>query len=338
MYGLIKNQYFIAPFLLFLTLLCGFIIYNPVTFKALSPFQYHSTRNAEASQKDELGLALAEASTENKAVIIAVVNKAYVEGDDRSMLDLFLDSFWHGENTRGLVDNLLLVNADQASYERCRFLRLHCYRLETDGVRFDKEEVYMSDEFIKMMWSRTLFLGQVLKRGYDFIFTDTDVLWLRNPFPRLSLNKNVDLQISTDSFNGDQWSKNNPINTGFYMIRSNKNTVRLFDLWYARKDKSAGQKEQDVLNGMLHGNVFTKLGLRVGFLDTLHFSGFCQDSKDIRAVTTVHANCCRTIRAKITDLSAVIDEWKRFKRSAINETSSTFRNLKHEACAHSWGK
>ncbi|KAG5223307.1 Nucleotide-diphospho-sugar transferase protein [Salix suchowensis] len=290
MYGLIKNQYFIAPFLLFLTLLCGFIIYNPVTFKALSPFQYHSTRNAEASQKDELGLALAEASTENKAVIIAVVNKAYVEGDDRSMLDLFLDSFWHGENTRGLVDNLLLVNADQASYERCRFLRLHCYRLETDGVKFDKEEVYMSDEFIKMMWSRTLFLGKYSS-------------------------------VAMTSF-----------------LRSNKNTVRLFDLWYARKDKSAGQKEQDVLNGMLHGDVFTKLGLRVGFLDTLLFSGFCQDSKDIRAVTTVHANCCRTIRAKITDLSAVIDEWKRFKRSAINETSSTFRNLKHEACAHSWGK
>jgi hypothetical protein len=123
------------------------------------------------SQKDALGLALAEASTENKAVIIAMVNKAFVEGDDKSMLDLFLDSFWHGENTRGLVDNLLLVNVDQASYERCKFLRLHCYKLETDGVKFDKEEVYMSDEFIKMMWRRTLFLGQVLSRGYNFIFT-----------------------------------------------------------------------------------------------------------------------------------------------------------------------
>ena len=121
------------------------------------------------------------------------------------------------------------------------------------------------------------------------------------------------------------------------MIRSNKNTVQLFDLWYAMKDRSVGQKEQVVLNGMLRRDVFTKLGLGVRFLDTLHFSGFCQDSKDIRAATTVHANCCRTISAKITDLSAVIDDWKRFKRSAINETS-TFGNLKHEACAHSWGK
>ncbi|RQO98602.1 hypothetical protein POPTR_012G112600v4 [Populus trichocarpa] len=330
----LKNHcnHIISFSLLFLTLLCGLI-----TFKPFSPFQYYTRNVTSTSQKDALGLALAEASTENKAVIIAMVNKAFVEGDDKSMLDLFLDSFWHGENTRGLVDNLLLVNVDQASYERCKFLRLHCYKLETDGVKFDKEEVYMSDEFIKMMWRRTLFLGQVLRRGYNFIFTDADVLWLRNPFPRLSFNKNIDLQISTDRFNGDQWSQTNPINTGFFMIRSNKNTIQLFDLWYERKDKSTGQKEQDVLNGMLHGGVFKKLGLRVRFLDTLYFSGFCQDSKDIRAVTTVHANCCRTISAKITDLSAVIDDWKRFKRSAVNETS-TFGNLKHEACAHSWGK
>ncbi|CAK7336895.1 unnamed protein product [Dovyalis caffra] len=294
-------------------------------------------RNAITGQQDALDLALAEASTENKTVIIAMVNKAYVEGDDKSMLDLFLDSFWLGESTRDLVNHLLLVNVDQASYERCKFLRLHCYKLETDGVKFDSEEVYMSKEFVKMMWRRTLFLGQVLKRGYNFIFTDTDVLWLRNPFQRLSFNKNIDLQISTDRFNGNQWSESNPLNTGFYMIRSNKKTMSLFDLWYSRKNNSIGQKEQDVLNGILHGGVFKKLGLKVSFLNTLYFSGFCEDSKDIVAVTTVHANCCRTISAKITDLLAVVDDWKRFKRSGVSEIS-TFGNLTHKACAHSWGK
>lgn len=162
-------------------------------------------------------------------------------------------------------------------------------------------------------------------------------MWLRNPFQRLSFNENIDLQISTDSFNGDQWSQRNPINTGFYMVRSNKKTIKLFDLWYSRKEESIGQKEQDVLDGMLHGEVLKNLDMRVRFLNTLYFSGFCQDSKDIRAVTTVHANCCRTISAKVADLSAVIDTWKRFKRSAANETF-TFGDLSHAACAHSWGK
>lgn len=160
-------------------------------------------------------------------------------------------------------------------------------------------------------------------------------MWLRNPFSRLSLNESIDLQISTDKFNGNQWSETNLMNTGFYMIRSNNKTISLFDSWYARKDNSTGLKEQDVLNKMMHEGVFTELQIKVRFLDTLYFSGFCEDSKDIKAVTTVHANCCRTISAKIADLMAVIHDWKRFKHSMANETS-TFGKLKHVACMDSW--
>jgi hypothetical protein len=87
------------------------------------------------------------------------------------MLDLFLNSFWLGERTRSLIDNLLIVAVDQTSYDRCEFLRLNCLRLETDGVDFGGEKLYMSQEFIKMMWRRTFFLLEVLKRGYNFIFT-----------------------------------------------------------------------------------------------------------------------------------------------------------------------
>ncbi|KAL7229355.1 hypothetical protein ACSBR2_007955 [Camellia fascicularis] len=269
--------------------------------------------------RDELEAILAETATENKTVIIAVVNKAYVEGD-KSMLDLFLDGFWLGDDTRGLRDHLLIVAVDQTAYERCMFLKLHCYKLETDGVDYDGEKLFMSADFVKMMWRRTLFLGDVLKRGYNFIFTDTDVMWLRNPFPRLNPNETIDLQISTDVFYGNEWSESNKINTGFYMIRSNNKTIALFDNWYAKKDKSTGMKEQDVLEMLMHEGVFKGLGLRVRFLDTLFFSGFCQTSSDVSAVVTVHANCCRSISAKLTDLMDVIHHWKTFKNFSTNET------------------
>lgn len=124
--------------------------------------------------RDALAEALSEASMENslnRTVIIAIVNKAYVEGD-KPMLDLFLDSFFLGEGTRELVDHLLLVSVDQKSFERCKFLRLRCYRLKMDdGVDSSGEKLYMSRGFIKMMWRRTLFLGDILKRNYSFIFT-----------------------------------------------------------------------------------------------------------------------------------------------------------------------
>ncbi|KAI9178131.1 hypothetical protein LWI28_023089 [Acer negundo] len=334
----------VAIYALVLLGLIFVFVLSPLSSKPLFAFQNYPCQQPSSTSTpadptvvgDELETALAGASTENKTVIIAVVNKAYVEGGyDKPLLDLFLDSFWLGEGTRWLVDHLLLVTVDQTSYDRCRFLRLHCYKLKTDGVDFDGEQLYMSQDFINMMWRRTLFLLDVLKRGYSFIFTDADVMWLRNPFPRLnnlSVNETIDLQISTDQFNGNDRSESNNINTGFYMIKSNNRTISLFELWYDRRINSTGLKEQDVLVNMLHEGVFRELGLNLRFLNTLYFSGFCQDSRDIRAVTTVHANCCRTISAKAADLTAVIQHWKRFQNSATNETGM----LKHDACSGSW--
>nr|XP_016510620.1 PREDICTED: uncharacterized protein At1g28695-like [Nicotiana tabacum] len=208
------------------------------------------------------------------------------------MLDIFLDGFWLGEGAGKLIKHLLIIAMDQTSYRRCKFLGLHCYKLQTDGVDLVGEKLYMSEDFIKMMWRRTLFLGDVLKRA-DYYFRsdqDTDVLWLRNPFPKLSLNEAIDMQISTDRFNGDQLSKANPINTGFYMIRSNNKTIPLFNKWYAKKDNSTGLKEQDVLEKLMRGGEFRKLGLKVRFLDTVYFSGFCQNSKDVTAFQLLPGN------------------------------------------------
>nr|XP_043633738.1 uncharacterized protein At1g28695-like [Erigeron canadensis] len=298
-------------------------------------------KNDEETYHDELEEALAGASTENKTVILAVANKAYTEGD-KPMLDIFLDAFWLGEDTRQIKKHLLIVAVDQTAYDRCNFLGLHCYKLQTEGVEFDGgEKLFMSEDFLKMMWRRTLFLGDVLKHGYNFIFTDMDILWLRNPFKMLHNDESLDLQISVDRFNGDQWSDENPINTGFYMIRSNNKTIALYDQWYGEKDHSVGKKEQDVLYDIMRKGEFKRLGMRVKFLDTIYFSGFCENSRDVNEVSTVHANCCRSIHAKETDLIKVLHDWKKFKANSSTNGISTddqFRWSDHTACQNSWNR
>ncbi|XVE91280.1 hypothetical protein DITRI_Ditri20bG0140900 [Diplodiscus trichospermus] len=302
--------------------------------------------NIKFPANDELDLALHEASMPNKTVIIAVINKAYVEqsaNEETTMLDLFLESFWLGDYTRQLLDHLLLVTVDQTAYERCKFKRLHCYRLVTNGVDFGGEVVYMSEDFIKMMWRRTLLLLDVLKRGYDFIFTDTDVMWLRNPLAKLSPNKTEDLQISVDSFSGDPQPEHNFVNTGFYYIRSNNRTISLFHTWYSHRDNSSGKKEQDVLQDLMHAGLFSQVGLQVRLLETRLFSGFCQDSQDVSAVTIVHANCCRYINAKVKDLTAVLRDWKKFKAAVTGKDPELVGNITrgfkwsaHTGCQNSW--
>ncbi|KAG5231113.1 Nucleotide-diphospho-sugar transferase family protein [Salix suchowensis] len=270
-------------------------------------------------------------STPNKTVIIAVVNQAYVEqiaGAETTMLDLFLESFWLGEDTRPLLDHLLLVSVDQIANEMCIFKRLNCYKVETEGVDFGKEQIFMSRDFISMMWRRTLLLLDILKHGYNFIFTDVDVMWLRNPLSRLSIhNESVDLEMSTGHFNGDPRSE---INTGFYYIRSNSKTVSLFDAWYGRKDNSTGKKEQDVFFELMDEGMLGRQGLHARFLDTAFF------------IITVHANCCRSINAKIKDLNAVLRDWKKYKAtraeavSARGDVTVPFRWTGQFGCLDSW--
>lgn len=167
-------------------------------------------------------------------------------------------------------------------------------------------------------------------------------MWLRSPFPKLNGNQTDDLQISVDSYNGNPRSENNLINTGFYHIRSNNRTISLFDTWYNMKDNSNGKKEQDVLLDLMSHGVFKTMGLQVRFLPTQYFSGFCQDSKDVWSVSTVHANCCRHISAKIKDLKAVHRDWKRFKAviakfpNLARHRPLNFRWSPHIGCMGSW--
>lgn len=169
---------------------------------------------------------------------------------------------------------------------------------------------------------------------------DTDVLWLRNPFTRLVMNESMDLQISTDRFNGDASSAKNHVNTGFYFIKSNNKTTSLFQRWYDTRRNFSEVKEQDALEMLIRQGILTRLGIKTRFLDTLYFSGFCRDSRDVRSVATVHANCCRSIRAKVLDLKAVLRDWKRFRQVETNgvpsNTTNSFRWSRHTYCYNSW--
>ncbi|KAL6311604.1 hypothetical protein AAG906_039081 [Vitis piasezkii] len=260
------------------------------------------TKALEVVPQDDLEAALSKASMPNKTVIITIVNKAYVEGDDTSMLDLF----WRASGS------------EKTAFDRCIFRRLHCYKMVSEDGDMDGEKLYMSKDFIKMMWRRTLLLLRVLERGYSFIFTDTDVSWLRNPFPRLTTNQTADLQISTDLFLSRRRPEDSLINTGFYFVRSNNKTIALFQTWYAMKNNATGRKNK------------MELGLELRVLHTLYFSGFCQNSKDFRAVTTVHANCCRSISAKAVQAATATN------KTVTDIDATTFRWSVHEACVRSW--
>jgi len=250
------------------------------------------------------------------------------------MIDLFLESFRVGEGTAELLNNLLIVALDAKAHDRCLQIHPHCYTLKTRGVDFSAEKVYMSDDYLKMMWRRLGFLGDILKRGYSFVFSDADIMWLRNPFTRFS--PDADIQIASDQYNGRPFDVHNMPNGGYKYVRSNERTISFYRYWYLSRRQFPGQNEQEVLNIVKFTRGFGRRGMKFMFLSTQYFGGFCQRSEYLDDVCTMHANCCKGLKAKLIDLRQTLDDWIEYRNPPLNSTRNVSEWRPPNACQHSW--
>lgn len=276
----------------------------------------------------ELELTLSKAANQNRTVIITSLNAAWAQND--SMIDLFLQSFRVGNGTEHLLKNLLIVAVDNKALHRCRQIHEHCYLMKTDGVDFSAEKLFMSEDYLKMMWRRLRFFGQVLEAGYNYVFSDADILWLRDPFTRFS--PSADMNIASDNYNGAPHDLHNAPNGGYMYVRSNQRTISFFKFWYMSKSTYPGKNEQDVLN-LIKEPEISRRGLEVVFLDTKYFRGYCQGSQDLSLVYTIHANCCKGLKAKLSDLRNTLSDWENYKMNPALKDPHWTPPI---ACRHSW--
>lgn len=252
---------------------------------------------------------LERAAMPDRTIILTTLNQAWAQPN--TMIDLYLESFRSGEETSQLLDHLVIVALDLVAYDKCKLLHAFCYMLKTEDVDFSGEKFFMTEDYLKMMWRRIYFLKIVLELGFNFVFSDADVMWIRNPFPRF--DKFADFQIACDAYTGIPEDMNNRPNGGFVYARSNKRTIDFYNYWYMSRVDHPGLHDQDVLGKIKTDQDFLDIGLQLRFLDTLQFSGFCQISNNFEQVCTMHANCCTGLQRKLMDLRLVMEDWRRFK-------------------------
>eukprot|EP00253_Pinus_taeda_P018373 PITA_18373 len=262
---------------------------------------------ASSGDNVELELILSKAANPNRTVIITMLNAAWAQ--NHSMLDLFLQSFRVGYGTEQLLKNLLIVAVDNKALHRCRQIHEHCYLMKTEGIDFSAAMPLMSQNYLKMMWRRVRFFGQVLETGYNFLFSDTDILWFRDPFTKFS--PSADIHFASDKYKGHPHDLHNLPNCGFMYVRSNQRTISFFKFWYQSRSTYPGKNEQDVLNVIKFQEIRRRC-LEVIFLDTQYFRGYCQKSTDLNHVYTIHANCCVGVKTKLHDLRNTLSDWKKY--------------------------
>eukprot|EP00253_Pinus_taeda_P023005 PITA_23005 len=271
-----------------------------------------------SNNADDLEIALAKASMPNKTLIMTAANTAWMEPN--GLIDLLLESFRIGEGTQELLDYLLIVALDERAFNRCKEIHLHCYELRTEGVDFSGEKFFMTKDYVKITQRKIEFLKDVVEHGFSFVFTVSlpnlsrtyaDIVWLRNPFKRFS--READFQISCDTCDYGPADLRNFPNTGFAFVRSNQQTIRLYNLWYNFTQRYPGRHDQDAFNAMKFSKEFANIGLKPLHLDAAYFSGFCDTRATLQYVCTMHANCCKGLKAKTHDLRATLEKWMLYR-------------------------
>ncbi|KAK4486258.1 hypothetical protein RD792_008928 [Penstemon davidsonii] len=314
-------RYLIRAVVLFtlVTLAC-LVLFNQ-TATTRSQFQFlTSSFSFSHAGNEEFGLEelLKKAAMPDNTVILSPLNEAWIEKG--SIFDLFLESFRIGNRTIGLLKHLLVVALDQKAFDHCLGLHLNCYFLKTQGVDFSAEAGYMSTDYLKMVWRKIDFLRTILETGYSFVFTDADIMWLRNPFPQFYPNTNF--QVSCDKFQGNPFDLNNAPNTGLMYVKSSNQTIEFFKFWYKSREIYSAKHDQDALNMLKHDPFLREIGFQFKFLDTAYFGGFCQPSKNLNLVHTMHANCCAGLDNKIHDLKILLQDWSSYISLPENERDS----------------
>ncbi|KAF4351866.1 hypothetical protein CsatB_027409 [Cannabis sativa] len=273
-----------------------------------SAFPFAVSDNSPVVEEYTLEKVLKDASMDDNTVILTTLNEAWAAPN--STIDLFLESFRIGNGTLKLLNHLVIIAMDRTAFARCLELHKYCFSLVSEGFDFHQEAYFMTQDYLNMMWRRIDFLRSVLELGYNFVFTDADIMWFRDPFPYFY--SRADFQIACDHFFGSSSNLHNRPNGGFTYVKANNRTKEFYKFWYSSRETYPGYHDQDVFNIIKFDPFVFNLGLKMRFLDTANFGGLCEPSKDLNQVCTMHANCCLGLENKLHDLRIMLEDWKVF--------------------------
>ncbi|KAG8054172.1 hypothetical protein GUJ93_ZPchr0001g29410 [Zizania palustris] len=285
----------------------------------------HAAAPAQEQQEKFPGLAtlLPKVAMEDKTVIITSVSEAWARPG--SLLDLFRETFKNGEGIAHLLDHVLVVAVDPAGFDRCKAVHPHCFLLEVKSANISSANRFMSKGYLELVWAKLSFQQRVLELGYNFLFTDADIMWFRDPFRHIELY--ADMAVSCDRFSGDADDviRNAP-NTGFYYVKSTNRTVEMLRYWQAARSRFPPENHDQSIFNNIKSELARKLQVKIVFLETALFGGFCEYHDDVSRVCTMHANCCVGLENKVHDLRNMIADWKNYtKLTSPEKKSANFR-------------
>ena len=224
------------------------------------------------------------------------------------------------------IENYVIFSLDKQIYGALEELNANTILLE-HGKDLPKEsQAFRSTGYNDIIHLKPAIVRDLLAMGINVLLSDADVVWVQNPIPNLKQG-GFDIQIQIGErarFPNEEGAeiKNNWCNTGFFYVKSNEKTIRLFEMTlqgiekYLRgEDKEAEEHPRNKSDEFFFNFAIRKHGggLKVNFLNRQLFPtgvslnpGQFEKFKRLNIeLIVIHANCIRTMEEKIERLKNV---------------------------------
>ena len=184
-------------------------------------------RNTVTMATQEVELAKTFYSSHNW-IILMTVNTGY--------LDFFQNWFWYFRRHQ-LNVTVIVIAEDNACFEKLNQLynnTSHSVTIERSGSETTESAAdFDSAQFNKLVGQRPTHILKYLQLGYNVLYSDTDSVWLKNPFPHL-----------VGEF--DIWAQLDHVMhcTGFLAIKTNQRTLQFVREWRTYMEKRTTTNDQ----------------------------------------------------------------------------------------------
>lgn len=162
-----------------------------------------------------------ERVAEDQTIIVTALNYGYRE----MMMN------WVCNMRKIGVSNFIVAAFDEDLYKFALTRGLPVYYENSLPVRLHSslaEAQYGSSAFKELTKMKSRVVLRFLKLGYDTVWTDTDIVWFKNPLESMK-RMEVDLAIQTNAPDEEEANGRRRINSGFYLARSNERMIHVFE-------------------------------------------------------------------------------------------------------------
>lgn len=150
--------------------------------------------------------------------------------------------------------NYIVAAVGDGSVQHCEELRLPCYNASAavESKATDGDAGRNTQDWYTLVWAKTLVTDAIFEMGYDVLFTDADVVFIKEAFPaynrlldRFDADGTFMQEARVEKKSNNTTSVNRYFNSGNFFLRNNFRTRHMMTEWmvgyFKHGDKNGNQ-------------------------------------------------------------------------------------------------